>query len=73
MKNFAELTTPLTNLLREKISSQNILWNSRCQDSFEALKKTLTSAPMLKVTNPRVDGIVLCIDDNDLTIVVILM
>ncbi len=55
MNFLAKTTTPLTNLLGEgKNSSQNILWNSRCQESFEALKKALTFAPMLTVINPRV-------------------
>jgi len=73
MNFFVKITTPLINLLKEKNRSQNILWNSRCQESFEALKKALTFALMLKVNNPKVDGIVLCIDDNDLAIGVILM
>lgn len=39
VNNFAQMAMPSTKLLKGKSSSQNILWTSRCQENFEALKK----------------------------------
>jgi len=63
----------LSDLLRRKNSLQDILWNSRCEESFEALKKALTSTHVLKVIDLKVNGIVLCTNVNDLAIGVVLM
>jgi hypothetical protein len=63
----------LSDLLRRKSSSQDILWSSRCEENFEALKKALTSTHVLKVIDLKVNGIVLCTNVNDLAIGVVLM
>lgn len=52
IKNFSDIVTPLTNLTK---SSSNIgnkqkfpfNWNDQCQSSFDKLKTTFTSAPIL--------------------------
>jgi hypothetical protein len=63
----------LSDLLRRKSSSQDILWSSRCEESFEALKKALTSTHVLKVIDLKVNGLVLCTNVNGLAIGVVLM
>jgi len=63
----------LSDLLRRKSSLQDILWSSRCEENFEALKNALTSTHVLKVIDLKVNGIVLCTNVNDLAIGVVLM
>ncbi len=43
-KNFSDVASPLTGLLRKAVSFK---WSSECQSSFEALKTLLCSAPVL--------------------------
>ncbi len=47
IKNFAKITTPLTNLLKK--SSGTYEWDETCNEAFETLKSILVKAPMLKL------------------------
>ncbi|KAL0453903.1 UNVERIFIED_CONTAM: Transposon Ty3-G Gag-Pol polyprotein, partial [Sesamum latifolium] len=51
IKDFSVVTKPLTNLLKKNVPFN---WNDRCAQSFEELKKRLTSAPILAL--PSGDG-----------------
>ncbi|KAL2248314.1 UNVERIFIED_CONTAM: Retrovirus-related Pol polyprotein from transposon [Sesamum indicum] len=44
VKNFSIIAKPLTNLLKKNAPFN---WNGKCAQSFEELKKTLTSTPIL--------------------------
>lgn len=43
IKGYAQLAAPMTNLLRK----DSFLWSDEATNSFEALKKAMTSAPVL--------------------------
>lgn len=43
-KNFSDVASPLTGLLRKAVSFK---WSSECQFAFEALKSLLCSSPVL--------------------------
>jgi hypothetical protein len=47
IKNFAKITTPLTNLLKK--SSKAYEWDEACNEAFETLKGILVKMPMLKL------------------------
>ena len=47
-KNFAEITAPLTNLLKK---SQSFVWTKECQDAFQLCKSMLSSEPVLRAPN----------------------
>jgi len=49
IKNFAKITTPLTNLLKK--SSGTYEWDEACNEAFETLKGILVKASMLKLPN----------------------
>ncbi|XP_070548324.1 uncharacterized protein [Ptychodera flava] len=44
-KNFSEVASPLTELLKK---DKKFVWNASCQRSFEGLKAILQNAPVLK-------------------------
>lgn len=46
IENFAVVTAPLTELLKK--NKGKFVWNEKAEESFEALKKILTSNPVLK-------------------------
>ncbi len=51
-KGFAKIAAPLTNLTRK----QNwFKWTKIEKDSFEALKRALTNAPVLKCADPNLE------------------
>ncbi|GFO36843.1 Zinc finger protein [Plakobranchus ocellatus] len=49
--NFSAIAQPLTELTK-KNSPNNIVWTPECQESWDAIKKCLTSEPILKVPDP---------------------
>ncbi len=49
IKNFAKITTPLTNLLRKSFGTYE--WEEACNEAFETLKGILVKTPMLKLPN----------------------
>ena len=44
IERFSKLAKPMTALLEK---NAKFVWSKQCQDSFEELKKRLTSAPVL--------------------------
>ncbi|GFN97906.1 retrovirus-related pol polyprotein from transposon opus [Plakobranchus ocellatus] len=49
--NFSAIAQPLTELTN-KSSPNKIIWTPECQESWDAIKKCLTSEPILKVPDP---------------------
>jgi hypothetical protein len=56
IKDYGEIAAPLTSLLKKKAFH----WDSAADTSFEALKKSLSSAPVLKLPNFNVEFVVEC-------------
>jgi hypothetical protein len=73
MKNFSQIAKPLINLLKGENNSQGIQWDPICEQSFQDLKNALNSDLVFGVINPKMGGLVLCIDVSDLAIGVMLM
>src|SRR6267154_693809 len=48
VRNYARLALPLNNLLRKDVKFK---WDEKCQNSFEALKTALMTAPILVLPN----------------------
>ena len=48
VKNFSDIATPLTNLLKKDVK---FFWDDKCQRAFENLKLTLVSYPLLRSPN----------------------
>ena len=46
VKGFSKIAAPLTNLTQKNIK---FMWDDKCQQSFQELKKKLTSAPILVI------------------------
>jgi hypothetical protein len=49
IKNFVEIATPLTNLLKK--SSETYEWDETCNETFETLKGILVKVHVLKLPN----------------------
>ena len=61
-QNFADLASPLTNLLSSKVK---FLWTEKCQNAFDSLKGILISSPVLMA--PRLDHpFKLAVDASDI-------
>ena len=50
VQNFAKIATPLTKLTRK---NKKFVWNDKCEESFQELKKRLVSAPVLALPNDQ--------------------
>jgi hypothetical protein len=48
IKGFSKIARPMTALLAKKVEFK---WTSECQESFKALKKKLTTTPVLILPN----------------------
>ena len=48
VKNFAEISCPLTDLLKK---DQRFCWDRQCQEAFDKIKAILTNHPVLKSPN----------------------
>nr|KYP61701.1 Retrovirus-related Pol polyprotein from transposon 17.6 [Cajanus cajan] len=57
IENFSRLALPLTKLTKK---DQPFVWDSRCQESFQELKRRLTSAPVLVLPDPSKTFEVFC-------------
>jgi transposase InsO family protein len=66
--NYSGITVPLTRLLRKNIPWR---WTERCQDVFDLLKQTFTSAPILRHFDPKLPIILEC-DASDYAIAAII-
>jgi len=51
IENFSQIAKPLTQLLCKGVT---FVWSESCEQSFRALKKRLTSAPVLTLSRPGV-------------------
>ena len=51
-KDFSKIARPLSNLTKKH---GNFIWDAKCDESFQELKKRLTMAPVLILTNGK-DG-----------------
>ena len=49
VRNFAEISTPLTNLLHKE---KTFTWGTEESSAFETLKKRLVDAPLLRLPDP---------------------
>ena len=58
VERFSALAYPITSLHRKWVKFE---WIEKCQNSFEQLKLKLTTAPILKISNPNQEFVV-CID-----------
>ena len=57
VQDFSKIAAPLTRLTRK---NQKFLWTDQCEESFEELKKRLTSAPVLALPSSGEDFTVFC-------------
>ena len=58
VEGFSKIATPLTRLTRKE---EPFLWSEACQQSFDELKRRLTSAPVLTLPS-RQDGLAVYCD-----------
>ena len=56
VENFSKIARPLTNLLHKGVKFD---WTDKCQESFQALKDKLTSAPVLAPPDTK-DLVIYC-------------
>jgi hypothetical protein len=49
IKNFSKIAAPMTRLIQKKV---RFIWSNKEQDAFDALKKSMTTAPVLAIANP---------------------
>jgi len=57
IEGFSKLALPLTQLTRK---GQAYVWDAKCENSFQELKKRLTSTPVLIFPNQRESFVVYC-------------
>ena len=57
VENFSKIAKPLTNLLHKGVKFD---WIDKCQESFQALKDKLTSAPVLSAPDSCKDFVIYC-------------
>ena len=50
VKDFAKIATPLTKLTRK---NEKFMWNEKCEESFQELKKRLVTAPVLAMSEEK--------------------
>src|SRR3954462_2491067 len=55
--NFSKVAKPLTKLLKK---DKKFLWTPKCEESFQELKKRLTSAPVLAPPDTKRDFDIYC-------------
>nr|KYP37706.1 Retrovirus-related Pol polyprotein from transposon 17.6 [Cajanus cajan] len=57
IEGFSKLALPLTKLTRK---NQPFVWDSKCEENFQELKRRLTSAPILVLPDPNETVVVYC-------------
>ena len=50
IERFSKITHSITLLQRKNV---NFVWSEKCEERFQYLKKLLTSAPVLKIADPK--------------------
>ena len=58
IEGFSRIENPITSLQKK---GKKFEWSQKCEDSFKKLKTLLTTAPILRITDPNKDFIV-CTD-----------
>jgi hypothetical protein len=58
IQGFFKIVHPITSLQKKGVKFQ---WTSKCEESFQLLKELLTSAPILKIVDPK-EEFGVCID-----------
>eukprot|EP00833_Pecoramyces_ruminatium_P012026 jgi/Orpsp1_1/1186058/evm.model.c7180000096669.1 len=61
VENFAQVAKPLHNLMKKNIK---FVWNDKCEQSFQELKKRLSSPPILLHPDPQKPYILECDASN---------
>ena len=56
VEGFSKIALPMTKLLRKE--NKKFVWDKQCEESFQELKKRLTSAPILALPKEHEDYIV---------------
>ncbi|CAA0816393.1 Uncharacterized mitochondrial protein AtMg00860, partial [Striga hermonthica] len=49
IEGFSKIAQPLTNLTKKAVKFH---WSPRCEESFQELKRRLTTAPVLSIPDP---------------------
>src|SRR4051812_32720743 len=57
VENFSKVAKPLTKLLKK---DKKFLWTPKCEESFQELKRRLTSAPILAPPDTKMDFDIYC-------------
>jgi hypothetical protein len=57
IEGFSKIVKPLTSLLEK---GKEFKWDAKCEDSFEGLKKRLTTTPVLIMSDIHKDFDVYC-------------
>src|SRR3954462_8482064 len=57
VENFSKVAKPLTELLKK---DKKFLWTPKCEESFQELKRRLTSAPVLAPPDTKRDFDIYC-------------
>ena len=58
IEGFSKIAYPITSLQKK---GTKFIWSNKCQESFEKLKHSLTTAPILRIADPYKDFVV-CTD-----------
>ena len=58
IKGFSIISYLITSLQKK---GMKFTWSQKCEDSFDKLKRMLTTTPILKVTKPY-KGFTICVD-----------
>jgi hypothetical protein len=57
IKGFSSIARPMTKLLKK---DNKFVWTSKCEESFQIIKKKLTTAPVLTLPDIHQDFVVFC-------------
>ncbi|KAK6150824.1 hypothetical protein DH2020_015756 [Rehmannia glutinosa] len=55
IEGFLKIAAPMTRLTRK---GEKFLWTEKCDESFQELKRKLTSAPVLTIPDPTTDFVI---------------
>jgi hypothetical protein len=50
IKGFSKIASPITSFQKKGVKFE---WTSKCEESFQKFKRILTSAPILKIADPK--------------------
>ena len=55
IEGFLKIVNPITSLQKK---GKRFVWDLKCEEGFNKIKELLTTAPILKITDPRKDFVV---------------